>query len=132
MTHVHERLPGVRTDALRSQPELQKMVDAIFGADEDGVEAVLLRARRLMPHACVVVWEADPLTFTFTYVSPEAERLLGYPAERWLKSDFWGSRIVHPDDVGDAVSHCAIATAAGVDHDFEYRARAADGSPGLA
>lgn len=128
MTHVNERLPGVRADALRSRPELQKMVDAVFGTDDDGVEAVLVRARRLMPQQCVIVWEADPLTFSFTYVSPEAERLLGYPAERWHQPDFWRSQVVHPDDVGDAVSHCAIATAAGVDHDFEYRARAADGS----
>lgn len=121
-------LRGVRTSALRTQPELQKLVGAVFGSDEDSVEAVLERARKLMPPDCAIVWEADPLTFSFTYVSPEAELLLGYPAERWKEPDFWRSQVVHPEDVGDAVSHCAMATAAGLDHDFEYRARAADGS----
>lgn len=127
MTELAE-LQGLRTDALRAQPELQEVVDAVFGADEDSVEVVLQRARRLMTDRPVIVWEADPLTFTFTYVSPEAEAVLGYPAARWREPGFWQATVVHPEDVGDAVSHCAIATAAGVDHDFEYRARSAGGA----
>lgn len=128
MTELSGDLQGVRIDALRTQPELHKVVNAVFAADEEEIEAVRERARRLMPERKVVVWEADPLTFTFTYVSPEAEDLLGYPPALWGERDFWQSHIVHPDDVGDAVSHCAVATAAGVDHDFEYRARTAQGS----
>jgi PAS domain-containing protein len=128
MTELPPELQGVRRDALREQPDLRKVVHAVFGEDDDSVESVLDRARRLMPGAPVIVWEADPLTFTFTYVSPEAEWLLGYPAAEWRQPDFWRTRVVHPDDVGDAVSHCAIATAAGIDHDFEYRARTAEGA----
>jgi len=30
-----------------------------------------------------IVWEADPATFTFNYVSPAAERILGYPVAEW-------------------------------------------------
>ena len=30
-----------------------------------------------------IVWEADAETFAFTYVSPQAERILGYPLARW-------------------------------------------------
>lgn len=127
MRELSPEQQGVRKDALRSRPQLQQLVKAIFGADEDDVEAVRERARRLIPDCQVIVWEADPLTFTFTYVSPEAEQLLGHPEQRWRQPDFWRAEIVHPDDVGDAVSHCAIATAAGIDHDFEYRARTVGG-----
>src|SRR5262245_50102746 len=31
-----------------------------------------------------VIWEADPTTFQFTYVSRGAEALLGYSLEHWL------------------------------------------------
>lgn len=83
MTELSGDLQGVRIDALRTQPELHKVVNAVFAADEEEIEAVRERARRLMPERKVVVWEADPLTFTFTYVSPEAEDLLGYPPALW-------------------------------------------------
>lgn len=128
MTELTTERLGLRTDALRAQPELKQVVDAVFGADEEPLDSVLERARRLMRTRKVVVWEADPLTFSFTYVSPEAEDLLGYPLARWHEPGFWQSQVVHPEDVGDAVSHCAMATAAGADHDFEYRARTARGA----
>ncbi len=35
-----------------------------------------------------VVWEADATTQQFTYVSREAENLLGYTQEQWLKPNF--------------------------------------------
>jgi PAS domain S-box-containing protein len=74
-----------------------------------------------------IVWEADSDTFQFTFVSPHAERLLGYPVERWLNEpDFWASHL-HPDDREWAVNFCVAATRAGKDHQFEYRMLAADG-----
>src|SRR5688572_3255828 len=37
-----------------------------------------------------VVWEADPKTFAFSFVSEQAERLLGYPRNGWISdSAFW-------------------------------------------
>jgi PAS domain S-box-containing protein len=75
-----------------------------------------------------VIWEADPRTFAFTYVSKGAERLLGYPATTWTSEpDFW-PRHIHPDDRSAAVALCEAATNQGLDHDFEYRMIAADGS----
>ena len=74
-----------------------------------------------------VVWEADARTFRFTFVSPQAERLLGYPVRRWIdEPDFWASH-THPEDVGRCVAYCRDATASGRDHEFEYRMVAADG-----
>ena len=74
-----------------------------------------------------IVWEADPQTFTFTFVSKQAERILGYPLEQWFEGpDFWPDHM-HPDDRDWAVAFCVDATDRRVDHQFEYRMIAADG-----
>lgn len=52
--------------------------------------------RRLLETANVVPWEAD-IDGQITYVGPQAELLLGFPMEDWLKPGFWIER-VHPDD----------------------------------
>ena len=74
-----------------------------------------------------VVWEADPETFQFRYVSPSAERLLGFPTEHWLRPGFWVERL-HPADRDRAVEACIAATRAGDDHRLAYRLVASDGS----
>ena len=74
-----------------------------------------------------IVWEADAETFVFTFVSDQAERTLGYPAEQWLREPtFWKDHL-HPEDRDWAVRFCQEATAAKRPHDFEYRMIAADG-----
>jgi two-component system, cell cycle sensor histidine kinase and response regulator CckA len=74
-----------------------------------------------------IVWEADAETFRFTFVSPQAEKILGYPPARWVEEpDFWRAH-THPDDVDRCAAFCRDATAAGRDHAFEYRMLAADG-----
>jgi PAS domain-containing protein len=44
-----------------------------------------------------IVWEADGQTFQFNFVSPQAEKILGYPLEQWLQPNFWRDH-THPDD----------------------------------
>jgi PAS domain S-box-containing protein len=74
-----------------------------------------------------IVWEADAQTFEFTFVSPQAERILGYPVSRWLtEPQFWANHL-HPEDREEAVKFCLRATQAKADHQFEYRMLAADG-----
>ena len=74
-----------------------------------------------------IVWEAEPETFHFSFVSAEAERILGYPVRDWLDDpDFW-MRHTHPDDVERCATFCREATRRGEDHEFEYRMQAADG-----
>lgn len=76
----------------------------------------------------VILWEAEAATWRFTFVSQRAEDILGYPVSRWLgEHGFWAS-IIHPDDRERAVGFCQAATAEGRNHEFEYRAVAADGS----
>jgi len=74
-----------------------------------------------------IVWEADPATFRFTFVSSQAEHILGYPVQQWLNDpSFWPDRI-HPEDRKQAVAYCVEQTRLGLPHDFEYRMLAADG-----
>jgi len=74
-----------------------------------------------------ITWEMDTDEWLFTYVSPQAEAMLGYPQARWLEPAFWNEVLVHPDDAVWAVDFCVSATQRNEDHEFEYRAKAADG-----
>ena len=73
-----------------------------------------------------IVWEADGDAFQFTFVSREAEYILGYPASAWLEPGFWRNH-THPEDVERCTAFCLDATRQGRDHTFEYRMIAADG-----
>ncbi len=74
-----------------------------------------------------IVWEADAATLRFTFVSPRAERLLGYPTTRWTDEPaFWVDHI-HPDDREHASRYCRQCTREKRDHEFEYRMLAVDG-----
>lgn len=74
-----------------------------------------------------IVWEANADTFQFTFVSPQAERILGYPIARWLEPNFWRDH-THPDDMDWCSAFCLDSTKRGQDHEFEYRMIAADGN----
>ena len=74
-----------------------------------------------------IVWEADGETFQFKFVSPQAEKILGYPLEQWLQPNFWRDH-THPDDTDWCSAFCLDSTQKRQDHEFEYRMIAADGS----
>ncbi|HYN89309.1 MAG TPA: PAS domain S-box protein, partial [Ardenticatenaceae bacterium] len=74
-----------------------------------------------------IVWEADANTVEFSFVSQQAERLLGYPTSRWVSEPTFWQEHIHPDDRDWAVPFCAIATSEMRPHEFEYRMIAADG-----
>src|SRR5205823_4718675 len=45
-----------------------------------------------------VVWESDPKTFRFTFVSQQGETLLGVSPEQWIAAEgFWTERICAAD-----------------------------------
>ena len=74
-----------------------------------------------------IVWEADPETFRFLFVSTYAETVLGYPVRQWIdEPDFWRAH-THPDDVQWCTEFCLDSVRNGRDHQFEYRMIAADG-----
>jgi PAS domain S-box-containing protein len=90
-------------------------------------EATLTHLQALVNAVGCIVWEGDPDTYAFTFVSDQAEKLLGYPASRWLEEpSFWADHI-HPDDRDRVLGFCVEATRGGKNHAFEYRMIAADG-----
>ena len=85
------------------------------------------RFHDLVQELDAIVWEAEAHTLKFTFVSQRAEGILGYPVEHWLRErDFWAGRI-HPEDRERTLALSRAALARGKDHEFEYRAIAADG-----
>lgn len=84
--------------------------------------------RSLVESLSAIAWEADANDFTYSYVSPHAEDLLGYPLSDWLRPGFWRS-ILHPEDALWAQAYCDSETAAGRDHSLDYRVIRADGQP---
>mgnify|MGYP006279784441 CR=1 FL=1 len=93
----------------------------------DRLRAQEQRYRMLVEHAAAIFWEGDPDTLAFTFVSREAEDLLGYPRERWTdEPGFWVEHM-HPDDRAWAPAFCREAIAEGREHEFDYRMIAADG-----
>ena len=95
---------------------------------EQALKSWQARHLALINSVGAIVWEASAdFRLGFTFVSDQAERLLGYPVDRWLSEPtFWADHI-HPDDRDWCVNLCLTETAAGRDHSFEYRMIAADG-----
>ena len=85
------------------------------------------RYRELVHSLDGIVWECDPHSFAFTFVSSQAVRILGYPAQLWLASPTFWAEHIHPEDRPWAVDFWVAATRKGEDHEFEYRMLAADG-----
>jgi PAS domain S-box-containing protein len=83
--------------------------------------------QQLVESVQAIVWRADPGTGRFTFVSREAEALLGYPVARWLEEPSFWEEHLHPEDREWATSFHARALAQARDHAFEFRMIAAGG-----
>ena len=75
-----------------------------------------------------VVFEFDLVTMKFTFVSPQAEELLGFPWDEWLKDEFFWRDRLHLEDLDEAIDFRASMVAKGTNHRSTYRMIAADGS----
>jgi PAS domain-containing protein len=108
------------------------VIDAIatqvLGDGGDSISEVERRFRRLLPGERAIFWEGDAASFEYTYVSPAAVEILGYPIERWMEDQtFWADQMVAAEDRHEALAFCALAALHERDRVFEYRARRADG-----
>src|SRR6516165_7177288 len=74
-----------------------------------------------------ILWELDYVNWNFTFVSKQAEEILGYPIERWLADPGFWLASLHPDDRDWVLTSCKEASEKGEDHQFVYRMIAADG-----
>ncbi len=84
------------------------------------------RYRLLVERMDAIVWEFDPKTNRFTYISPQAARL-GYPLDHWLVPGFLAGRI-HPGDRAVALEHQQTRNRAGQDPGNQFRLQTANGS----
>lgn len=73
-----------------------------------------------------IVWECDALEHQFTFVSQQAESILGYPVEEWLKDKNFLSKIIHPSDLQYAMEAYTKIIDQTDAQDVVYRARRAD------
>ncbi|MEZ0232916.1 MAG: EAL domain-containing protein [Methylophilaceae bacterium] len=98
--------------------ERQKSVAALTQSRED--------YRELVESIQAIVWRATP-GGSFTFVSKEAETLMGYPLSDWTEiPTFWADKI-HPDDREWVVDYCIQESIKLNSHVFDYRMIAADG-----
>lgn len=113
---------GRRTGAVTSFHDIttQKKVERLLKKSLNDYQAIVNTVDG-------IVWEADQ-SFEFTFVSKQAERLLGYPIEVWLNEpNFWITHL-HPDDRQWASSFCQEQSTNLNPQDFEYRMIAANGA----
>jgi PAS domain S-box-containing protein len=83
--------------------------------------------RELVESLDAIVWRCDPATMRFTFVSPQAERILGHPLAEWTGDPQFFLRHLHPQDRDRIVAYCTERTRALQHHQMEYRMLAADG-----
>ena len=90
------------------------------------LEEINQRFSNLVETTDGIVWEADAETFVFSFVSKNAERLLGYDEQEWYQPNFWRDHIFE-EDREKIVAFCVAQTGFINDHDFEYRFNTKDG-----
>ncbi len=123
---------GAQDYLVKGQVDTTSLVRAMrYAMERKRVEEALRQSQQnyeqLINSIDGIVWEADAQTWRFSFVSKQAERLLGYPIDRWLtEPTFWVDHI-HPDDQTWAVACCAEAIKEKRSHEFVYRMIAADG-----
>jgi PAS domain S-box-containing protein len=95
--------------------------------DITDVKKAEVRYGELVETVRAIVWRAEASTFQATYASKQAEEILGYPAESWVKEQgFWKNHI-HADDREWVLALVARAAQEKRKHDFECRMIASDG-----
>jgi len=75
-----------------------------------------------------IVWECDFPSCQFTFVSRQAERLLGYPIEQWLTEPNFFCNHLYKIDQEWVVDYCKEATLRKENHEIEYRFLHANGA----
>ena len=89
-------------------------------------EVTKQRYERLVNGVEAIVWEFNPRTMRFTFISGEAERMLGYPPSDMTDPRFWRSHI-HRDDLARVNEHVRVLSRDGGQDECEFRLIAADG-----
>ncbi|MDF2460518.1 MAG: hypothetical protein K0S79_2934 [Nitrospira sp.] len=108
-----------------SRTEVQEHCDSLFQASNAALKAEP-HYQDLVRSLEAIVWRADAATFQSTYISEQAERILGHPLSEWKQPHFKETHL-HPEDRLKVVTSYRAAIEDGEKHRLEYRMRAADG-----
>jgi PAS domain S-box-containing protein len=73
-----------------------------------------------------IIWEAEATNRQFTFVSHNAERILGYPIERWLEEPDFLAKVIHPDDRQWVLEQWRQEAQNNRDGEIKYRCLSAD------
>lgn len=123
---------GVRYEEVRAVPLGQDRVLFLVRdiSQRKQIETELRQSRQqykdLINSIDSIVWECELPSFRFTFISHQAEALLGYPVDDWLNDSLFWENHLHPEDRDWVIDYCLTQIRHGQDHDFEYRIIAAD------
>ncbi|HLY60305.1 MAG TPA: ATP-binding protein [Terriglobia bacterium] len=121
ISHLHEIQGDLEARIESTFKDLSRSEDLRYAAQE-----LAMRFRDLVQDLKAIVWEMDVPSFRITFVSQQAERVLGFPVEDWLSSaDFWKDHIF-AEDRDRVIGQWQTAVAENKDYDIEYRALAAE------
>jgi PAS domain S-box-containing protein len=109
---------SARLAAARREEERCRAEEALRRSEE--------KYRQLAEGTEAILWEYHIPSDCWTYVAPQAEKLLGYPPQEWTGLRFWVDHI-HEEDRDWAKRYCLECTCRGEPHTFEYRFLARDG-----
>jgi two-component system CheB/CheR fusion protein len=107
-TGTFEGYIGTRVDIT----ERRELESELRGSNE--------RYQQLLETTSVIPWEAYPDTLVFTYIGPQAAKLVDIPIEHWMRPNFFESYL-HPEDIGLTIGKLRAAGISGSSADFEFR-----------
>ena len=120
-TRLNDGRPHEVIGTAQDITERKQTVDALLQSEE--------KFRKLVEGADAIFWEREMGSRRFNYIGPQAEKLLGYPAENWYLPGFWLDH-VHEED-RERVERFWQREPTGDDNrqTIEYRMRDARGRP---
>ena len=92
------------------------------------LETSKLRYRNLIQGIDAIIWELDPQTNLYTFVSDHAEDMLGYPLVKWFHEPKFFEKYCHPDDLAACQEKILDALKCDASGEYTCRAIAANGS----
>ncbi len=124
-----EELISELAELTKKYDSLKLRYKAKIEEEEKFSEAFLNTEARYMDLAekvDAIVWRFDLKNDKWIYVSPQTEKILGYPPDQWTDFQWWVD-IMHPEDQSWAPDFCINETKKGEWHEFEYRLRHKNG-----